>query len=605
MSVIDPRSIIVINGLLAIVILVILLSLRRSVPAGVRGLAAWIGAYAAMVGTVVLLVLRPWLPLLATHALANALLVQAILLIDLGLRRFHGRPASARGRLLVALAALLVFGLAVLEGAGARTRLLLVTSFLLGSLVWTLVYVLRRPRPTVGERVTQLALLAAGAGVAYRLLTLEQVGPESVLFHPTPAQAVYMTALSTGLLTAGVGLILMVNERLRTELEGLTRTLAQTTEELRQQSEAKSKFLAYAGHDIRQPLQAIHLLMGSLLQTGGSPRQQEILRQMEVSVHALSELLDTLLDISRLDAGAVKPQWADVALDALLARLLQEFRPQAAARGLRLRLWLPRGPLQVRTDERLLGSVLRNLLSNALKYTPQGSVLVAVRRRQDGQLLVQVRDSGIGIAPEHLQRVFDEYFQVDNPQRDRRRGLGLGLAIVRRIDQLLGLRLQCRSQPGRGTVMAVSLPPAQGLPAPASPLRDDGGLDLRGRQVVLVEDAPEVAGALQAWLQARGAQVRQYSDADAALRAPAVDQADLYLCDYRLPGRLTGIDLLDALQQRRGGPLPGLLLTGDTSSAFIATAAASGWPMLFKPVQSRELAAVLRLVLAGEELVSP
>jgi len=600
---IDPRSIIIINGLLAVIILVILLSLRRSVPTGVHGLAAWAWAYVLMVGTVVLLVLRPWLPMLITHALANALLVLAILLIDLGLRRFHGRQADVRKRLLVALAVLLLFALAVLEGASARTRLLLVAVALLGSLGWTLAYFLRRPRATFGERATQLALFAAVFGVVYRLLTLGQVGQESVLFEATAAQAVYMTALGAGLLTAGVGLILMVNERLRAELEGLARTLEQTTHELRQQNEAKSKFLAYAGHDIRQPLQAIHLLLGSLLQGPGLlPRQQETLRQMEASAHALSDLLDTLLDISKLDAGAVKPQWADVALDLLLARLLQEFRPQATAHGLRLSLWLPRGPLQVHTDERLLASVLRNLLSNALKYTQRGSVLVAVRRHGQ-RLKVQVRDSGIGIAPEHLERVFEEYFQVDNPQRDRRRGLGLGLAIVRRIDQLLGLQLRCRSRPGRGTVMEISLPQPRGLPVQFARPMDAGDIDLRGRQVVLVEDAPEVAQALQGWLQMRGAQVRHYIDADAVLAAPAAADADLYLCDYRLPGKLDGIALLDALQQRRRDRLPALLLTGDTSSAFIAMACASGWPMLFKPVQPRELAAVLRLVLAGEEWI--
>lgn len=595
MTVIDPRSIIVISSLLAVVVLIILASLRGSVPPGVRGIGAWSAAYVLIIATVVLLVLRPELPRVVGHALSNTLLVLAVLLFDMGLRRFRGADARLRPRLMAAGVVLAALTLVVTQGNDARLRLAVATSALLLAFGWTLWRHQRESQGSLAERVVLMALAVPVAGVALRLLTLDEVGRESVLFLATPVQSLYITSLGAGLLTAGVGFILMVNERTRTELETLAHSLERTTDELRQQNEIKSKFLAYAGHDIRQPLQALHLLLAGLMGSGLNPRQQDTARMMEASVDALSDLLDSLLDISKLDAGAVKPQWRTVDLDVLLARLMQEFVPQAADKGLRLRLRLPPGALGVRTDERLLSSALRNLLGNAIKYTQRGSVLVAVRRHGE-RLKVQVRDSGIGIPPEHVGRIFDEYYQVDNPQRDRSLGLGLGLAIVRRISDLLGLGVRCRSRPGQGTVMEISLPllPAHEA-APLVAASAAAGLDLTGQHVVVVEDAEEVAQALISWLQARGARVTRHASAEAALAAPGIASADLYLSDYRLPGRLSGIDLLNTIRRQRGDELPALLLTGDTSSEFIAMAAASGWPILFKPVNPRELAAMLRL----------
>lgn len=598
MSVIDPRAIVLISSLLAVMVLIILASLRRSASAHIHGIEAWVTAYVLIISTVIVLALRPMLPPVVSHALANTMLVLAVLLLDLGLCRFLGRAARLWPRLLAAGTVLVALLFVVLRDGDARLRLTVVTTALLLSFAWTLWNFARLARGSFAERLTQVAILTSLAGVALRLLTVGEVSHESLLFRATPLQAIYMTSLGVGLLTTGAGLILMVNERMRSELEALARSLERTSEELRQQNEVKSKFLAYAGHDIRQPLQALHLLLGGLLASGLTPRQQDTARMMEASVQALSDLLDALLDISKLDAGAVKPQWQTVDLEVLLARLVQEFVPQASAQGLRLRLRLPPGRLLVRTDERLLASALRNLLGNAIKYTPRGSVLLAVRRHGE-RLKVQVRDSGIGIAPEHLGRIFEEYYQVDNPQRDRNLGLGLGLAIVRRISDLLALGVRCRSRPGQGTVMEVTLP-LLAAPATTAPLAAPAAaeLDLGGQRVVLVEDAAEVAQALTAWLQARGARVQRYASAEEALAAPGIASADLYLCDYRLPGRLSGIELLNTIRGQRGGDVPALLLTGDTSSQFIAMAVASGWTILFKPVHPRELAATLRLVLA-------
>jgi len=189
---------------------------------------------------------------------------------------------------------------------------------------------------------------------------------------------------------------------------------------------------------------------------------------------------------------------------------------------------------------------------------------------------------------------------VDNPQRDRSKGLGLGLAIVRRISLLLGLNLTCRSRLGRGTVMELTLPPAtqpSGVVVAAGEV-PAGRLDLSGTRVVVLEDTVEVAQALSQWLQAQGARVAHYLSAEEALAAPDIETADFYLCDYRLPGRLTGLDFLQSLQARASDDIHAVLLTGDTSSQFIEQVAASGWPILFKPVRLRELEVFLKLLRA-------
>ncbi len=607
MNFLDPRSIVVISALLGVVILIILVSLRRSVPSVIRGIGEWIAAFVLVIVTVLLLVLRPHLPFLLGHVLANVTLVMAILLFDLGLQKLYGVRARLRPRVLAA-AGVLVLLLVVVTATDDdfNLRLTVVTAALLGCFGWTLWHLLRHAVGTFGERVTQIALVVPMAGVGLRLYTVGDVGRESVLFEPSVVQSLYLTSLGAGLLTAGVGFILIVNERTRARLETLARDLELTTQELRQQNEVKSRFLAYAGHDIRQPLQAIHLLLGGLMHSGLTPRQQDTARMMESSANALSDLLDTLLDISRLDAGAIQPNWQAVDLDLLLVRVVQEFMPQAADKGLRLKLHLGMGRSTVRTDERLLASALRNLVGNAIKYTQRGGVLVAARRTAQGVKL-QVWDSGVGIAPEHQGRIFEEYYQVDNPQRDRRRGLGLGLAIVHRISDLLDLNIQCRSRPGRGTVMALQLPLAAeegGASAPARRVPETVP-DLCGRHVVVVEDAEDVADALVLWLQARGARVTRHATAESALGDPAVYGADLYLSDYRLPGTQTGIDFLNTLRARENAEVHGVLVTGDTSSAFISMATGSGWPLLFKPVHPRELAAVLTLQLQAADGLLP
>lgn len=598
MSWLEPRSVIVISSVLAVVTLLILVSLRRSVPSNVRGLGEWIAAYVAFIVAVALLVLRPLVHPLLGVVLANTLIVSAILLFGLGFRRFYGEARNRQPLVLGAGSVLVGLLLIVFVLQSYPVRLAFVTASLLSAYAFSFWHLSRHASGTFGERVTQFSLVVPAIGTALRLVTVGEVGPDSQLFKPSPIQSFYLASLGAGALSAGVGFILMVNERMRTELQKLARSLERTSEELRQQNEVKSKFLAYAGHDLRQPLQAMHLLLGGLMESGLDARQQKTARMMELSVNALTDLLNALLDISKLEAGAIQPHVRPVDLDVVLARLVQEFMPQARAKGLQLRLRLPLAEVTVLTDEQLLASVLRNLLGNAIKYTPQGGVLVAARRVRQG-VKAQVWDTGIGIPEEHLAHVFEEYYQVDNPQRDRRKGLGLGLAIVHRMSALLDLQLACRSRPGRGTVMEITLPAAADPRAGAQPAEPMGAFDLHGAQVVVVEDDAAVAQALVLWLQSHGARVSHFATAEAALAEPGVASADLYLSDYRLPGKLTGIDFLEAVRARVQGDISGLLLTGDTSSQFIEQVAASGWLILFKPVNPRELQAVLKLLRAA------
>jgi signal transduction histidine kinase len=224
-------------------------------------------------------------------------------------------------------------------------------------------------------------------------------------------------------------------------------------------SQAKTRFLAAASHDLRQPIQAINLFKEALDRTALSAEQQHISNYLSQSIQSLGEQLNALLDITRLDAGVMVATPEIIDADALLNRIDAEFSPIAAAKSLHFRIHYPHSEMVLFTDRKLLQSLLGNLVGNAIKYTDtgQGGVLVAIRRRGD-QAIIQVWDTGSGIAPEHNEAIFDEYFQVGNPERDKAKGLGLGLAIVKRIAKLLGTEVVCRSRLGRGSVFEFRLP---------------------------------------------------------------------------------------------------------------------------------------------------
>jgi len=358
---------------------------------------------------------------------------------------------------------------------------------------------------------------------------------------------------------------------------------------------AKTRFLAAASHDLRQPVQAINLFLDALAQTKLSDEQKEITAYLGMSVRGLRELLNTLLDISQLDAGVVKPDLMRVAAADLLRELEVEFAPIASGKNLRLRLFARRD-LMLITDPGLLLRALRNIVGNAIKYTEQGGVLIGARRR-GAHAMFQVWDTGIGIAPEHIGHIFEEYFQIGNHARDRTKGIGLGLSIVKRLVSLIDGDVVCRSQSGRGAAFEISLPRAcasqlGGGNALPQAIADSGALELSGiigRQVVVIEDDSLVAKGLERALAALGATVALFSNAEEALASSAAAAADLYITDFHLPGPLNGIELLNAIQRRSATAINAVVITAETASNRVALSASSNWKVLSKPIDLRAL----------------
>jgi signal transduction histidine kinase/CheY-like chemotaxis protein len=373
--------------------------------------------------------------------------------------------------------------------------------------------------------------------------------------------------------------------------EDSLRQLGEARDAAEQANQSKSRFLAAASHDLRQPMQAISLFVDALGRTSLSEDQKSISAYLTESTHALGDLLNVLLDISRLDARVVKPCLEALPVEDLASRIETDFSVLAAAKSLRFMLCFPFGGMALNTDSQLVMRLLGNLIGNAIKYTEQGGILVAIRRRGN-QALIQVWDTGMGVSAEHVDIIFEEYIQVGNPERDRTKGLGLGLAIAKRIATLLKTQIVCRSRPGKGSVFEFCLPlaPPAEREAPtriASPVvRNE--VSPAGRRVVLVEDDLMVGAATKLALESCGMTVTRYATAEEALEDSASADADFYISDLRLPG-LNGVEFLDAIQQRSKKPIKALIVTGDTSADRIAITQSAGWPVLFKPIDLAKL----------------
>ncbi|MGE5385639.1 MAG: ATP-binding protein [Betaproteobacteria bacterium] len=380
-----------------------------------------------------------------------------------------------------------------------------------------------------------------------------------------------------------------------------TRELAIAKEAAETANLAKSKFLAASSHDLRQPLMAISLFVDALSRTPMNENQQRFTGHLKNSVKSLGEMLNTLLNIARLDSGAIEATFAPLRSTDLCRWLDNEFANMFMARKLRFNLCFPHREMIFETDADLLKAMLRNILDNALKFCRQGGVLVAVRR-QRGKALIQVWDTGYGIAPEHIDDIFKEYYQIGNEERDRSKGVGLGLSIVMRQAHLIGAELRCKSKVGKGTVFEIVLPlVAPGDEAPEEPPApaEESEFDvtaLVGRRIVIVEDDRQVGEAMTQSLCALGMWVSVFGNADVALADPEIAHADLYISDFRLPGSLNGMQFLEAVEQRAGGPIKAILLTGETSNEQVEAFKSSPWTVLLKPVSMAELlAAFFRL----------
>lgn len=377
-------------------------------------------------------------------------------------------------------------------------------------------------------------------------------------------------------------------------------------EDLRRQKElaeeaniAKSQFLAAVSHDLRQPVHALGLFIGALRDRQMDEEAHRLVDLVDSSVAAMGELFTSLLDISKLDAGAVQPSFECVDLGPLLQRLWRECADEADAKGIAVRC-LPR-TFQVRSDGVLLERVVRNLILNAVRYTDAGGVLIGCRARRDA-IILEVWDTGRGIADQHSDLIFREFYQVGNPERDRSKGVGLGLAIVKRVARLIEADLSFKSQLGRGSVFRLTMARATPgkTPAPdAIRTIPDGA---RNALVAVIDDDLLIQQAMRLLLPSWG-----YDVAVAGSGAEMLEQLenpastpDLIICDYRLREQETGVQTIARLHQRFGRSIPAMLVTGDTAPDCIAEAQASGFALLHKPLSNSRLrAAIGNLLRSG------
>lgn len=393
-----------------------------------------------------------------------------------------------------------------------------------------------------------------------------------------------------GKVTNYVGAFVDFTERKRAELEIHNSMLQLEEKEL-----AKSRFLAAAGHDLRQPLAAANLFIDALKFMNPTADQSQIIQRLDHAMSNFNNLLDALLNVSKLDAGTIKPEFTSIPVADIFNWLEESFAALANEKHLGFKSHYSKSKtLVVRCDIGLLKSVLMNLLSNAIKFTSKGSILVSARRR-GADVLFQVWDTGIGIQSDGIEKIYDDFFQIDNPQRDRTKGLGLGLSIAKRALTLLGGKISCHSQLGRGSVFEFSLPldiaadknthPHTVAASHANMVSDGFG---KGKSFIVVEDDKLVAQAMINWLEGMSGKVKCFYSAEDALRQANIKD-DYYIVDYMLGGTLNGVQFLNQLRQKLDKPINAVLLTGDTSPAFIRESAKCDWPVLHKPANMSKL----------------
>jgi two-component system, sensor histidine kinase len=555
---------------------------------------------------------RPWLTL-AVHALAAASCCLT----------YAWLSANARvlGWALILLASLLAQGLLIVSyqrrsPAEPQSPRVWLRRFQLVVLTCATAWGLGPPwlRPPPAEAATWVLVLSmvlvAGAGAnlmaaqrrAIWLWLLPLLGPLVVYLLSLPSTA------SRGL--GGVVLIFMVlcwvfanaQRRVLTQAlqagldkDRLVAALRHQVALVEQANREKSRFLASASHDLRQPMHALGLFAATLQRRLADTPLQPTVTHMLRAIDALDQSFNAMLDISKLDAGVIEPNLHSFPIRDLFRVLHMHCNGRAEERGLSLRF--KAGGKIVTSDPHLLERVLSNLIHNAIRYTRQGGVVVVARTRREG-CSIEVWDTGVGLRSDELPRVFEEFYQVDNPGRDRSSGLGMGLAIVKRLVLLMGHTLEVASRPGRGTVFRILLKATElaemrnvvlGAETIPSEVVDE-------RTVLLIDDEESILVGMSELLRGWGYRVltaATINEACAAVHRHG-DVIDIVVSDLRLAHQEDGIDAIERVRAAYGAPLPALLITGDTSAEQVKRAHESGHQVLFKPVRTRELFAALR-----------
>jgi signal transduction histidine kinase len=378
------------------------------------------------------------------------------------------------------------------------------------------------------------------------------------------------------------------------ELRNQTLAAEQAREAAEEANVAKSRFLAAAGHDLRQPLHALGFFVDALQEHSLPPDGRVVVTNIRRSVDAMEDLFNSLLDVSRLDAGIVRPRIATIALAPLMERVRLEYDPVARQKDLLLSV--AHNSLFVRSDPVLLERIMRNLVANAVRYTDRGRIILGARRNGHS-VRIEVWDSGRGIPKDKHREIFQEFRQLDNPQRDRRKGLGLGLAIVERLVKLLDHPLELHSQLGKGSVFVVTVP--RGRREEFVPGEADGQIvvdrDVANSLILVVDDEPDVRASMLALLGRWRCEVIAAESCSQMLEKLVSIQRlpDLIVSDYRLKGEENGIEVIARLREEFNAQVPALLITGDTGMEQLREAEESGLHVLHKPLNPSRLRALI------------
>ncbi|HVS75847.1 MAG TPA: ATP-binding protein [Steroidobacteraceae bacterium] len=389
-----------------------------------------------------------------------------------------------------------------------------------------------------------------------------------------------------------------LNARLSRELESrreIELALKQAKQQADLANQSKTRFLAAASHDLRQPLNSAVLFLESIDEEALRESDRSLVHRSRLALASLNNLLGTLLDVARLDSGGIEPRLADFPVGALLDRLGPEF--QAVARSAGIELEIVRSRVWVHTDLRLLETVLRNFISNAIRYTPRGRVVVGCRRRSQG-LMIGVYDTGIGIEREHLDAIFDPYYQVPHGDRRSGVGIGLGLSIVSRIVRMLSLERIVRSHPGTGSMFAVVVPygsASADLPADLTAESPVLVQHCRPLTVVVIDDSPEALLGMSAVLEKWGCRpVTAANPTDAVVHLISSDlEPDLVISDYHLAGGLKGDAAIAQVRQEFDRAPATLIMTSDPDPRLRERLQSQGLAVLEKPLNLAKLRALI------------
>lgn len=406
-----------------------------------------------------------------------------------------------------------------------------------------------------------------------------------VLFSPFWRQH---AMLSVALLLVLVFIPLYVGV-LVSRLQASRRREAAARAEAEAANRAKSRFLAAASHDLRQPMQALSMYASVLDEPRPHPEARRIMQSMQLSVETLESMFDALLDIARLESGVVQPQVGAFPLQPVLERIVEAERPLAAHKGLALRL--ARSSAIVRSDPVLLERVLKNLVTNAIRYTERGGIVIGCRRAGEPRVRVVVADSGVGIAAQEQQRIFEEYYQVAGASAQ---GLGLGLPIVKSLAELLGHRVALKSIPGRGSVFSIELDRAEAAETGAASATVVAPSRFAGLCVAVVDDDAEIRRSVSMLLESWGCRCiarATAADVEVALHAESL-RPDALVVDYRLADGTDGLQVIERLRSVFAAMLPALVITGTPNAAQLA-GSLHGVALATKPVPPGRLRAFL------------